>query len=344
MIDWNLARRVGGFVAGEPGSGIRLAGELDAQVEDARGRVIAYTGLDPRREIPPPEAIDRRAWLDANLDSMRALLEPLADKLASSGPLGGPARAVGGVVAALEVGVLAGYLSQRVLGQYDLVLLDPSRAPRLLMVAPNLRDAAQRLEVEERDLVAWVAIHEVTHAIQFSSVPWLADHLGGLIRELLEGLEVKMDPAALMRLPSVDDLRDLVDRVRDGGLITLVAGPERRAIIDRIQAAMAVIEGHAEHVMDAVGEDALPSLPQLREALDRRRRERPPALRMLERLFGLELKMRQYELGRRFCDGVVEKGGLAALNRVWSGPDALPTLAELEAPEAWLERTRVRAA
>jgi putative hydrolase len=102
---------------------------------------------------------------------------------------------------------------------------------------------------------------------------------------------------------------------------------------------MAVVEGHAEHVMDAVGEEMLPSLPDLREALDRRRREKPPMVRLLEKLLGLELKLRQYEQGRAFCDAVVDRGGIAALNRVWSAPEALPSLPELDAPEAWLERT-----
>jgi coenzyme F420 biosynthesis associated uncharacterized protein len=201
-----------------------------------------------------------------------------------------------------------------------------------------------RLEVDEADLVAWVAFHEVTHAVQFTSVPWLKDHLGGLMRRLLASVDVKVDLSSLMRMPSTDDVRALVDRVRDGGLVTLMAGPERMAIIDEMQAAMAVVEGHAEHVMDAVGADALDSLDQLRSALDRRRAEKPPALRLIEKLFGLELKMRQYELGKAFCDTVVEREGVAALHRVWSGPAALPSLAELELPALWLDRTRPRAA
>jgi putative hydrolase len=164
------------------------------------------------------------------------------------------------------------------------------------------------------------------------------------MRRLLESVDVKVDVASMLRLPSTDDLRALVDRVREGGLVTLMAGPERMAIIDEMQAAMAVVEGHAEHVMDAVGVEALDSLDELRSALDRRRAEKPPALRLLEKLFGLELKMRQYELGKAFCDAVVEQEGIEALDRVWSGPEALPSLAELELPQMWLDRTRPRAA
>ena len=342
MIDWTLAARIGGFVAGDPAGGVELEGDLEAVTSDARARVVAYTGLEPRREIPPPEAIDRRAWVDANLTSMRALLQPLVDRLAPSRL--GAARAVTGVLAGAEVGVMVGYLGQRVLGQYDLVLIDPGAPDRLLFLAPNLREAAHRLEVDEAQMVAWVAIHEMTHAVQFTSVPWLQEHLGGLLRRLLSSVEVKVDLAALLRLPSADDLRGLVERVNRGGLVMLAAGPERVAILDEMQAAMAVVEGHAEHVMDAVGAEVLESLDELRSALERRRRDKPPVFRLLEKLLGLEMKMRQYQQGKAFCDAVVDAGGITALNRVWSGPEALPTVAELDAPHRWLERTAPRAA
>jgi coenzyme F420 biosynthesis associated uncharacterized protein len=341
MIDWRLAERIGGLVAGEHDGSVRLAGDVEALCAEALERVTAYTGLEPTRPVPAPEAIGRRAWLGANLASMRTVMAPLDRKLGAGrqGTLAGPLRAVGGMLLGAEIGALSGYLAQRVLGQYELVLLDAAAPERLLFVAPNLRAAAERLDVDEAELVAWVAFHEVTHAVQFTSVPWLREHLAGLLRRLLETVDVRVDPAAALRLPSAEDLRALVDRVRDGGLVTLVAGPERMAIVDEMQAVMAVVEGHAEHVMDAVGREALDSLDELRAALERRRTEKPAYARLLERLLGLELKLRQYRLGRSFCDAVVARGGIETLNRVWSGPAALPTLAELEAPDAWLART-----
>jgi coenzyme F420 biosynthesis associated uncharacterized protein len=268
------------------------------------------------------------------------MLEPLATKLDKPGFTG----AIGGLLVGAEIGALTGYLAQRVLGQYELVLLDPSAPERLLLVAPNLRESAERLDVDEGDLVTWVTVHEVTHAVQFTGVPWLRDHLAGHLRQILESVDVKVEPSALMRIPTGDDLRGFIERARDGGLVTLVAGPERMAIIDSVQATMAVIEGHAEHVMDAVGEEVLPSLADLRAALDRRRRDKPPMFRVIEKLLGLEMKMRQYELGRSFCDAVVDAGGIETLNRVWTGPGMLPTLGEIEAPDLWLERTSARAA
>jgi len=333
MIDWTLARRIGGYVAGAPEGGVALAGDLDAIALDARERIERYTGMTPQRAIPPPQAVDRRAWLEINHTGMKAMLDPLSAKLDKPGVTG----ALGGLLVGAEIGALTGYLAQRVLGQYELVLLDADSPERLLMVAPNLREAAKRLDVDEDDLVTWVCVHEVTHAVQFTAVPWLRDHLAGHLRQLLESVDVKFDPASLLKLPSLD-------RLKEGGLVTLVAGPERMAIIDSVQATMAVVEGHAEHVMDAVGREVLPSLDELRAALNRRRREKSPALVLFEKLLGLELKMRQYELGRTFCDAVVDAGGIQTLNRVWSGPGALPTLGEIEAPELWLERTTPRAA
>jgi len=341
VIDWTLARRIGAFVAGDASAGAPLRDDLPALVDDARARVTAYTGLEPQRAVPAPEAVGRERWIELNLVSMRSMLEPLAAKLDARGgsALNGAVKALGGVLLAAEVGVLTGYLAQRVLGQYELVLLEADAPERLLLVAPNLREASGRLDVDEAELVAWVAIHEVTHAVQFTSVPWLREHLAGELRRLLDTVDVRVDAAALLRLPSAEDLRGLVERVREGGLVTLVAGPERMAILDRVQATMALIEGHAEHVMDAVGREVLPSLDELRAALERRRHEKSPVVRIVERLLGLELKLKQYEQGRAFVDAVVAKGGIEALNRAWSGPEALPALDEITAPDRWLART-----
>ncbi len=342
MIDWAIAQRVAGLLSGTPAEA-SLPSDLAARATDGASRVSEYTGLLPGATLPAPEAIDRAQWITANHDSMRPLLESVEDRLGDGlGPLSGPLRSLSGVVMAVQVGVLTGLLSQRVLGQYDLVLLDAEAPTRLLLVAPNLAEAAARLHVDEDALVTWVTIHEVTHAVQFTSVPWLREHLAGLVGELLDGLQVGVSASSLLRLPSVDDLRALVETVRRGDLLQVVLGPERQRVVAQIQATMSLIEGHAEHVMDAVGAQILgDELGELRRALDERRATRSPAWRILERLLGLELKMRQYEDGRRFCDAVVAEGGMTALNRAWSAPEALPSAEELHEPERWMARTHV---
>jgi coenzyme F420 biosynthesis associated uncharacterized protein len=351
MIDWKLAQRIAGLVAGQPDVRPPRA-DLVALAAESEKHVVDYTGLVPRSALPPAERVSRTEWAAANVSGMRRMLDPVLDKAGSamrgSGPLKPAMQAAAGVVLTAEVGVILGFLAQRVLGQYELVLLEPvageaARPPRLLFVEPNLATAVASLDVDETEFVTWVALHEVTHAVQFGSVPWLQDYLGGLVRELLSGVELRINATRAMRLPGLDDVRKLVDAVRQGDLVSLVARPEERATLDKVQAVMAVIEGHAEHVMDEVGAGLLPSLPQLRSALDRRRRSASAPARILGRLLGLELKLRQYEAGKTFCDAVVREAGLEALNRVWTGPDAVPTLAELERPAEWIARTRVPA-
>jgi coenzyme F420 biosynthesis associated uncharacterized protein len=349
MIDWNLAQRIAGMVAGQPDAP-RLRADFVALAAESQQRVIDFTGLVPASPIPPAEGVGRGEWAAANISGMRRMLDPVLERaggaMRATGPLKPAMQVAAGVVLTAEVGVLLGFLSQRVLGQYELVLLEPvagedARPPRLLFVEPNLASAVRTLGVDETEFVTWVALHEVTHAVQFGSVPWLQDYLGGLIRDLLAGVELRINATRAMRLPGLDDVRRLAEAVRHGDLVSLVARPEERATLDKVQAVMAVIEGHAEHVMDEVGTGLLPSLPQLREALDRRRRSASAPAKLLGKLLGLEMKMRQYDAGKRFCDTVARDGGPEALGRVWIGPEALPTLDELERPQEWLERTRV---
>jgi coenzyme F420 biosynthesis associated uncharacterized protein len=340
MIDWGLAGKIGLMVAGDGEAEtppVPLPGDLIAMCELAEREVTAYTGMSPVGELPWPEAVTRAGWLEANLQSMGALLEPVAEKAA--GGLG-PARPVAGYLLGAEVGALAGWLGRRVLGQYDVWLLSADRPSRLLFVAPNLREAAERLEVELEPLVKWVAFHEVTHAVQFSSVPWLREHLGGLMTEMLGTLDVEVDWREALKLPTFDDVKALVGAATSGQLVRLMAGDDRAEVLDRMQATMALVEGHAEHVMDAAGAPTLgEDLPQLRAALEKRRSERPMLGAFLEQLLGFDLKLRQYEVGKAFCDAVVEQAGIEALQRAWRSPEDIPTLAELADPAAWVART-----
>jgi coenzyme F420 biosynthesis associated uncharacterized protein len=315
---------------------------------------------------------------------MKPLLDPLTARLGGSGGdsggdddsggltgiVSGQLRAASGLLFGAQIGALTGMLSQRVLGQYDLALLDAEVQPRLLLLAPNLAQAARNLGVDRDELVEWVTIHEITHAVQFGGAPWLREHLGGMLRELIDGLQVKLDPRSTRGgppaeqgkdqdhgkgaggaggwIPKLDglginpnQLRELLERARRGELLRLTLGDERWQLVERMQATMSLIEGHAEHTMDAVGAEMLPSLPRLRAALNRRRETRGLPWRVLERLLGLELKLKQYEVGKRFCDAVVQAAGPEALARVWEGPELLPSTAELETPRLWLTRTHV---
>ena len=342
MVDWTLARQIARFAAGSAAAPSLDAPEFAARVAATSPALERYTGLTPAGAMPPPEAVSRAQWAELNVDSMAAMLDPVTAKLGKrftgAGPFAGPLQIATGATVAAEIGLVVGYMAQRVLGQYELSLLDLDRPARLLFVEPNLAKAIADLGVDADSFLSWIVLHELTHVLQFSGVPWLRAHMGSLMSEYLATVEVRVERGAAGGLPSLPNPAKLVEAFREGGLVALVQTREQRQIMERVQSAMSVIEGYSEHVMDAVGESVLPSYAGLREAMERRRRSRSAPERVLQRLLGFEMKMRQYEQGKEFCDAVVDRHGIATLNRVWESAESLPTAAELRRPDAWVER------
>ena len=220
MIDWILAERIARYVAGE-GSPVS-----SRHRPRAAGRSIGAPGCrvhaasKPARPLPAPERIRRREWIESNITSMRALLDPVLERAGRGlGPLR-PAMQIGaGFALSAEVGIVLGYLGQRVLGQYELVLLDEAEAdrpPRLLFVLPNLGGAVENFGADEREFMTWVALHEVTHAVQFAGVPWLHGHVAGLVRELLAQAELRIDAPRRLRIPSRDEVGRVLQALRRG--------------------------------------------------------------------------------------------------------------------------------
>lgn len=344
LVDWSIARRVARIAAGEAGER-PTPGPLRSAVEDSARVVERYTGLEPGQPVPEPEWVSRREWAEINLGSLRDSIEPLAESLGLDRELPGPLSGALGIVAGAQLGAVVGYASRRVLGQYELSILGAQSEPRLLFLYPNVEEARRGLGGEGETVLRWIALHEVTHAVHLGSAPWLRAHLRELARSLLEGSRLGVSPGELARAAKrvvTSDPRKLLAELRDSDPVTLLTPPSSRPLLEDTQATMASIEGYAEHVMDAAAPMLGEEIGELRFAMERRREDRPPLARLLSWVLGLELKMRQYRDGKRFCDGVVELAGIEVLNHAWEGPDALPTLAELADPAAWLERTTTR--
>jgi coenzyme F420 biosynthesis associated uncharacterized protein len=342
MVDWSLAQQVARLAAGQgteeavPFDAVGLSAEME-------GPVAGYTGLVLSTPMPPAEVVSRAEWASANLDSLSKILDPVAarldERLGFAGPLAGALRIGASATVAAEAGLVMGYLSSRVLGQYDVSLLGGDAEPRLLFVGQNLAAAVRDLDVDADSFGRWICAHELTHVFQFQGVPWLREHMSGLLRRYVATLEVRIQSGSAGGLPSLPDPARLVEAFREGGLAALVQSPEQRALMDEVQAVMSVIEGYSEHVMDVIAAEVIPDHEQLRAAMDRRRRSRSAPQRIIERLLGFDVKLRQYEQGKQFADAVAELAGIEGLNRVWSSPSALPSPGELQHPKQWLERT-----
>jgi coenzyme F420 biosynthesis associated uncharacterized protein len=215
------------------------------------------------------------------------------------------------------------------------------------LVAPNIVSAERQLDVDPRDFRLWVCVHEVTHRTQFTAVPWLRSHLQDEISAFL--LASDLDPAAMLsRLRAVGDA--VRDNLRGKGndassdteagmsLLEAVQNPEQRAVLNRLTAVMTLLEGHGEYVMNGVGPSVIPSVEEIGRKFGERRHGQSPADRLVRKLFGLDMKARQYAEGAAFVRAVVERAGMASFNRIWTSPNTLPTKAEIAKPELWMSR------
>jgi coenzyme F420 biosynthesis associated uncharacterized protein len=351
MVDWDLAGRTARrLISAGPSTTREEAAGVVRELHEAAAVAVAHveklTGMRPVPGGPTPEVVvvDRPGWVDANASGMAALLDPLVEALTAkqdSRP-GVIATAIGSRATGVQAGGILAFLSSRVLGQYEVF----GTGGRLLLVAPNIVATERKLGVDPSDFRLWVCLHEVTHQLQFTAVPWLKAHLEAEIARFVEATDLTPD---VLRERLQDVLRSLGDAIRgsDGeseGLLALVRAPEQRAVLDRVTAVMSLVEGHAEYVMDGVGPDVVPSVRTLRKRFAQRRKGRGPLDRVLRRLLGLEQKMKQYAEGRAFVGGVVDLVGMEGFNRVWDGPENLPRIEELTAPARWVERVLGRPA
>jgi coenzyme F420 biosynthesis associated uncharacterized protein len=336
--------------------------------------VRELTGLTSRGEVGPVAVVDRPGWIKANVGGFRVVLEPLADRLAersSALPAAGSVfGAVGSRATGMQAGLILAYLSSRVLGQYELFLPPgeggaPTAHPagtngtatngtgngangtatatsasvgRLTLVAPNIVMIERELGVDPHDFRRWVCLHEETHRVQFTSVPWLRGYVQGMMTEFL--LASDLDASAI-----VDRMRSAAGAVvgamrgnESESLIEAMQTPAQRALLDKLTAVMTLVEGHGDYVMDAVGPSVVPSVEDIREKFSHRRGSAGRFEQIFRRVLGIDLKMKQYEQGSLFVSTVVAEAGMAGFNKVWTSPETLPTRAEIEHPREWLER------
>jgi coenzyme F420 biosynthesis associated uncharacterized protein len=343
-VDWALAERVARRFAGrEPIATSYLGGSLhsdfSAVTSEAEQVVGDFTGL---RAPGTASAcvLDRPQWVHANVASMRRLLQPLTARVGER--MGrSPIAPIGRRVAGTEMGMLLGFMAQRVLGQYDLLVPEDPTAPdatdAVYYVGPNILALEKRYAFRPRDFRLWIAIHEVTHRAQFTAVPWMKQYFLSLVNEALA--IVDPDPGRLVQamIRAADELRKGHNPLDDGGLVALLASPEQRGVLARVQALMSLLEGHGNSVMNELGRLHVAGQERMARVLQARRRNRG-VTGILYKLLGFESKLRQYEVGEAFVAAVERAGGPRAIDAAWRSPESLPTLEELAGPEEWLQR------
>ncbi len=345
-VNWDLAEKVAVRVAGrEPFAEsyhyASLQPDFDELTAEAESLVGEATGLRSLAGPARARVTDRAGWVHANVKSFRRMLRPITEKL--SPMLNSPLAPVGKAVAGAELGAMLGWMSTRVLGQYDLLLIedeDPDDQDLVYYVGPNVLALEKRFAFPPREFRLWLALHEVTHRVQFTGVPWMGEYFRNLVQSTIQAVDP--NPARLL-----DALRRTFDEIRagrnpldEGGIVALLASPDQAATLQKVQGLMSLLEGHGDVTMDRAGAASIPSAARFGAVLRDRRRQGSPATKFLQKLIGLEAKMNQYEQGEQFIAAVESAGGAALFNRVWEGPEWLPTVAEIRQPDQWIVRAR----
>jgi coenzyme F420 biosynthesis associated uncharacterized protein len=340
---WPLALPVAARVAGsyplsDTYHGIQLRESVPGLVFRAVDLVGEETGLETPGQ-PEVMVVSRRQWAERNLATFARLLGPLEEKISQRlQHLDGGTTATGVArrVMAVETGALLGFLARRVLGQYELVLPSGDQGDVVALVGANVLALERQQQFIPREFRQWIALHEATHRAQFVGVPWLREYFLSLVTELIGAAAPSPGRLARLVAEAVEAGRERRPLLDETGILGLIASPEQRQSLDRVQALMALLEGHGHVVMDRIGRRVLKT--QARMSLILKTRRSDPRTQAFFRLTGLEMKIRQYEIGERFIQAVEREAGWKALARAWEGPQWLPTLSEIEQPTRWLER------
>ncbi len=342
LIDWEAVRAIAHRRLAEAAAPIPAAQRADAEafyratLLRIEPIVAEEIGADLPAALETPAVVDRLQWVDLNLATFKVLFERIERTLLATqeGPdTAGRAvsRWINRSVGNQQLGFMLAFLGRKVLGQYDVSLLaaGPTRG-RLHFVEPNIIATAASMRVPRDEFRTFIALHEATHAFEFEAHAWLRPYFAGLVAETVEQLAVESG--------------GLVGRVReaitggDGHWIERILTTGQRETFNRTQALMSLLEGYSNHVMNAAGARILPGFAELHDRFERRGERRGAVERAIMRLTGLDLKMEQYAAGERFADRVIAERGRQFLNRVWSGPEMLPSLDEIRAPDLWIAR------
>jgi coenzyme F420 biosynthesis associated uncharacterized protein len=341
VISWGVARTIAVTLASRTENVAGRAAYFDypAAVERAFGPLAEFTDIHvPALGERPVRVANRAEWIDFNIESFGTILEPILRRAtAGANDL---TWAFGAATLTAQIGLLLGFLSARVLGQYDTGPLvvgskgsskKPGEPGEIFFVDGNIVSAAGRLRVPVDGLRLWIVLHETTHALQFEAHPWLREHLG----ELVEGFTAPLAE----RLGVRETIKRLTGNLRTGGRsVELVMSREQRDAFDEMQATMSVIEGYSDYVMHHVGKRMVPGYEHLKERMARSRMHRPPLETAIFRITGLDMKLEQYRLGEKFADAVARRVGMRGLNRVWESAENMPTLEEIRDPGLWIDR------
>jgi len=291
------------------------------------------------------KVISRRDWIEANMNGFKALMEPLTQKVVegykktkASGSLSQLLNKISPFVITLEIGLVLGYMAKNVLGQYDLCLPYGERG-KIYFVAPNLLKLEKMLKLPSRDFRFWIALHEVTHALEFNSNNWIVDYYKKLLKEFIESATLNLEPAAeRIQKMDVKNITEAINKLRGEDFLFSLVTPVQREILHKVQALMTILEGYSNFIMDKIGIRMISNFQVLKSRFENRRKISNPVEKIFRKIIGIELKLKQYEMGQKFVNYIYNRIKMRGLNQLYNNEKNLPSYDEINNPEKWIKR------
>ncbi|WGL51437.1 zinc-dependent metalloprotease [Nocardioides sp. BP30] len=298
-------------------------------------------------------AWSKAEWIVNTTDVWKQLVEPVAESSVSSlsgalpaevaamaGPMAGFLGKAVGALLASQVGSGLGALANEVLSVSDVGV--PLAAPgRAALLPTNIAPFAEGLGVSEDDVLLYLALREAAHQRLFAGVPWLREHLIGAVRDYAAGVEVNLQAIQerveeQMRGVDVNNPESL-QQLLEGGMFELPQSPKQKAALERLEIALALVEGWVDEVVALATTDRMPAAGRLQEAVRRRRAAGGPAEQVFANLVGLELRPRRLRDAATLWGSLRTRQGVEARDGVWMSPALLPTSADLDDPLGFRE-------
>jgi putative hydrolase len=360
-VNWDLARDVATESAGESDLMIGPA-QTQAVSESLRLADLWLDGVTPLPTgIRTTEAWSRKRWVQATLPVWSTLADPVAARVvdalsalsapggdlasqlppemaAMSGQLGGIFRQIGGAMFGSQVGQAIGMLATEAVSSTDIGLpLGPEGVAAL--VPTNVAVFGEGIGVPTDEVRLYLALREAAHHRLFGHVPWLRSHLLALVDEYARGISVDMS-AIESAVADLDPTNpEALQSALAGGLFEPQATPAQQASLERLETALALVEGWVDEVVDAAASAHLPGAGALRETTRRRRAAGGPAEQAFATLVGLELRPRRLRDAATLWSMLAEARGIDGRDAVWAHPDLMPGTSDLDDPAAYVSGT-----
>jgi len=311
---------------GMAGALAKVMTDMTGAGADENGNIGLPEGLEGMPGLPPGMSFNVNAFLPM----MRGFMGQLI------------ANQLGQSIGALAVGVT---------GSND-VAVPLFEKSGIHMIPTNINAWAEGLDIPEQEVAIYLALREIAAERLFSHTPWLATYLQGLITAYGKGITV--DVRAIQdQAQSAMDSGELdisnpqsISLAINQGMFQPEQSPAQSAALERLEMALALIEGWIDHITAISAQDRLPSLAQLTETHRRKRISASPTQQLFATLLGLEVSPRKMRECANFWNEIYSlgggvNGGAEVRDHRWEDATLLPTASDLADPAGFLASTTV---